>query len=62
MADSEHRTADLSIREHIELAESHAQRALRLAYGDERQTLWVRLTLGRAQSILMWLVTSGRLR
>jgi hypothetical protein len=56
------RVPDLSISEHVALAERHAQRALDLAYADEPQSLRVRLALGRAQSTLISLITSGRLR
>jgi hypothetical protein len=56
------RTPDLSIREHIEIAHAHAKRALDLAYSDEPQGLFVRLKLGRAQSILISLLTHSRLK
>jgi hypothetical protein len=56
------RTRDLSFREHVELAQSHAQRALDLAYADEPQSLYTRLKLGRAQSILISLLTQNRFR
>lgn len=66
MAELSHQSSsgvpDLSIREHVALAERHAQRALDLAYADEPQPLRVRLALGRAQSLLISLITNGRLR
>lgn len=66
MAELSHQSSsgvpDLSIGEHVALAERHAQRALDLAYADEPQSLRVRLALGRAQSLLISLITNGRLR
>lgn len=56
------RVPDLSIQEHVALAERHAQRALDLAYADEPQGIFVRRSLGRAQSILISLLVNGRLR
>jgi hypothetical protein len=56
------RTPDLPIREHIELAHAHTQRALALAYGDEPQGYFVRAKIGRAQSILISLLTNNKLK
>lgn len=53
---------DFSIKGHVQIAERHAQRALDLAYKDEPQTFWVRRAIGRAQSILISLITNNRLR
>lgn len=53
---------DLSIKEHVQVAENHAQRALDLAYGDEPQNFWVRRAIGRAQSILISLISNNRLK
>lgn len=55
-------TKDLSIREHVQLSENHAQRALDLSYEDEPQSFWVRRAIGRAQSILISLIVNGKLR
>lgn len=55
-------TRDLSIKEHVQVAENHTQKAFNLAHGDERQKLWVRMAIGRAQSILISLITNNRLR
>jgi hypothetical protein len=56
------RTPDLTIKKHIELAHAHTQRALDLAYGDEPQGLTTRMKIGRAQSILITLLTQNRLK
>lgn len=56
------RIHDLSIEEHIQEAERHAQRALDLAYGDEPQKLFVRIAIGRAQSILISLLANNKLK
>lgn len=55
-------TGHLSIREYVEISENHAQKALDLAYGKEPQTFRVRRAIGRAQSILISLITNNRLR
>jgi hypothetical protein len=52
----------LPIHEHVRLAERHANRALTLAYGDKPQPWRVRVAIGRAQSILISLISNGRLR
>jgi hypothetical protein len=56
------RVGDHSFREHVELAERHAQRALDLAYADEPQSFYTRIKLGRAQSLLISLLTQNRFR
>lgn len=55
-------TPDLSIKEHIEIAHAHIQRALDLAYADEPQSLRTRINIGRAQSLLISLLTNNRLK
>jgi hypothetical protein len=56
------RTPDLSIKEHIERAHAHTQKALDLAYADEPQGLFIRMKIGRAQSILISLLTQNRFK
>jgi hypothetical protein len=56
------RTPDLSIKEHIEIAHAHTQRALDLAYGDEPQGYFIRTKIGRAQSILISLLIHNRFK
>lgn len=53
---------DLSFKEHIEMAHAHAQRALDLATADEPQSFSTRLRIGRAQAILISLLTHNRLK
>lgn len=55
-------TPDRSIKEHIEIAHAHTQRALDLAYSDEPQGLMTRMKIGRAQSILISLLTRNRFK
>jgi len=56
------RTPDLSIKEHIEIAHAHTQRALDLAHADEPQGLFTRMKIARAQSILISLLTRNQLK
>jgi hypothetical protein len=57
------RAEELTIKEHVFLAERHAQKALDLAYSEkEPQPFYVRVALGRAQSILISLITNKRIR
>lgn len=53
---------DLSIKDHVAIAERHAQRAFDLSHGDEHQKFWVRIAIGRAQSILISLITNNKLK
>lgn len=53
---------ELTIKDHVRLAERHAQKALDLSYSTEPQNFFVRASLGRAQSILISLIANNRLR
>lgn len=53
---------EVSLREHINLAERHTQAALRLAYKDKKQPYWIRLRIAKAQSILIALLVNQKLK
>lgn len=57
-----HRIPDLSLKEHIQIAERHLQRALSLAYNDEPQPYGVKVRLARAHSILTTFLAKDQLR
>lgn len=51
---------NLSLREHLELAEGHTQKALNLAHHEEPQSVMFLVALGRAQAILLGLYSNVR--
>jgi hypothetical protein len=52
----------MDIHDHIRIAHDHTSKALDLAYGDEHQSFWTRISIGRAQSILISLITNKKLK
>lgn len=55
-------TEKLTIQQHVELAHQHAQKALDLSYSGQPQNVWVRMALGRVQSILINLIVEKKLK
>jgi hypothetical protein len=55
-------TEKLTIQQHVELAHRHAQKALDLSYSGQPQNVWVRMALGRVQSILINLIVEKKLK
>jgi hypothetical protein len=62
MSDLEPFPADLDIKSHVRLAQMHANAAKDLAYGSQPQSMGVRRSLGKAQSILISLLTNNKLK